>query len=127
MIPLMCGLAVGGIATLRRSMSASVVPVRFWNPGISPSGIPVCRIASRSARSASRAARLGNTPGYSTGSRVASSGRTTYLLNWASSLGRVRFHESFSGSGMITSLTSGLPSRDTWVYGPDWVVPASSA
>ena len=32
----MCGLAVGGIATLRRSMSASVVPVRFWNPGISP-------------------------------------------------------------------------------------------
>ena len=74
----MFGLAFGGIATLRRSMSASVVPVKFWKPGTIPSGMPVCRIATRSARSASSAARLGNTSGYSTGSSVASSGRARY-------------------------------------------------
>ena len=32
----MCGLALGGIATLRRRMSAWVVPVKFWKPGIRP-------------------------------------------------------------------------------------------
>ena len=41
---------VGGIATLSRSMSALVPPVKFWNPGTTPDGIPVSRIASRSAR-----------------------------------------------------------------------------
>ena len=48
----MLGLALGGIATLSRSRSACVGPVKFWNPGMIPAGIPVSRIASRSARSA---------------------------------------------------------------------------
>ena len=37
---------------LSRSMSAWVVPVKFWNPAIRPAGMPVSRTASRSARSA---------------------------------------------------------------------------
>ena len=34
----MFGAGLGGIATLSRSMSASVVPVKFWKPGIEPGG-----------------------------------------------------------------------------------------
>ena len=41
------GLAVGGMATLSRSMSALVEPVKFWNPGTTPAGMPVSRIASQ--------------------------------------------------------------------------------
>ena len=46
------GCRDGGIATFSRSMSAWVGPVKFWKPGMSPLGMPVSRIASRSARSA---------------------------------------------------------------------------
>ena len=63
-------------------MSASTVPVKFRvKPGTTRAGIPVSRIASRSARgffAASSAARCGNTPGYRTGSSPASSGWVTY-------------------------------------------------
>ena len=38
-------------------------PVKFWNPGTTPAGIPVRRIAFRSARALPYAARFGNTPG----------------------------------------------------------------
>ncbi len=31
---------VGGIATFSRSMSASTLPVLFWNPGMIPSASP---------------------------------------------------------------------------------------
>ena len=41
----------------------SIVPEKFWKPGMMPFGMPVSRIASRSARSALNAARFGNTPG----------------------------------------------------------------
>jgi hypothetical protein len=61
--PKTLGLLAGGIATLSRSRSASLGPVKFWKPGISPDGIPVSSTATRSARSASRAARFGKTPG----------------------------------------------------------------
>ena len=72
------------MATLRRSRSACVGPVKFWKPGTIPAGIPVSRIATRSARSCSSrcAARFGNTPGYRSGSSVPSSGLLTY---WAKS------------------------------------------
>ena len=71
---------VAGIEVFSLSMSASTVPVKLVNPGISPEGIPVSRIASRSARgfaAETSAARLGNTPGYRTGSRPASPGAVT--------------------------------------------------
>ena len=48
--PVFSGLFDGGIAMLRRSMSAWVVPVKFWNPVMSPGGMPVRRMATRSAR-----------------------------------------------------------------------------
>ena len=80
-------------------MSACVGPVKFWNPGISPAGMPVSRIASRSARSTSvSAARFGNTPGYSTGSSFASSGRATYLANSESRCGGSAFQQSLRPS-----------------------------
>ena len=53
----------GGIATLSRSMSAGVLPVKFWKPGMIPAGSPVSRMATRSARGFVSAARCGNTPG----------------------------------------------------------------
>ena len=62
----MFGLPDGGIAVFRRSMSDRTGPVLFWKPGMIPLGIPVSRIASRSARALpdfTSAARLGNTPG----------------------------------------------------------------
>ncbi len=40
----------GGMAKLSRSMSACTVPVKFWKPGTTPEGIPVMRMAVRSAR-----------------------------------------------------------------------------
>ena len=33
-----------------RSMSAGLLPVKFWKPGTMPAGMPVSRIAARSAR-----------------------------------------------------------------------------
>ena len=54
-----------------RSMSASTGPVKLVNPGTIPAGMPVSRMASRSARAlpaATSAARFGNTPGYRVGS-----------------------------------------------------------
>ena len=47
--PSTLGLDAGGMATLSRSMSACVDPVKFWNPGTTPDGMPVSKIASRSA------------------------------------------------------------------------------
>ncbi len=44
-------------------MSAWTGPVKFWNPGTTPSGMPVSRIAFRSARGFLYAARFGKTPG----------------------------------------------------------------
>src|SRR5580693_1905411 len=41
---------VGRIEVFSRSMSASTGPVKFWNPGMMPAGMPVSRMASRSAR-----------------------------------------------------------------------------
>ena len=42
---------VGGMATLSRSMSAWTVPVKVWKyPGMTPVGMPVRRMATRSAR-----------------------------------------------------------------------------
>ena len=75
-------------------------------------------MATRSARSLSSAARFGNTPGYSTGSSFASSGRSTYWRKSLSRSGAVRFHSSLRSIGTTTSLKSGLPSRETWTYGP---------
>ena len=47
------GSAVGGMATLSRSMSPGLGPVKFWKPGTTPAGMPVSRMAWRSARSSS--------------------------------------------------------------------------
>src|SRR6185295_10274023 len=57
------GAGVGGIARLSRSRSACTGPVKFWKPGTTPAGIPVSRIAARSARGLVYAASFGNTPG----------------------------------------------------------------
>src|SRR5271166_5206001 len=84
-----------------------------------PDGSPVSRIATRSARGAVRPARVGNTPGYRTGNSLANSGCCTYFRNALSSAGRSRFQRSFSPSGTMTSLNSGLPRRETWIHGPD--------
>ena len=71
----MFGFAAGGIAMFSRSMSAGVVPVKFWNPGMMPARdageqdrheVGPCRLSGP--------ARFGNTPGYRTGSSFASSG-----------------------------------------------------
>jgi hypothetical protein len=40
----------GGMARLSRNMSACTVPVKFWKPAMMPEGMPVMRIAVRSAR-----------------------------------------------------------------------------
>src|SRR5262249_35651111 len=68
------GFDVGEIAMFRRSMSPGSAPVKFWNPGTIPDGMPVSKIASRSARDALNPFRFGNTPGYKMGRSVASSG-----------------------------------------------------
>ncbi len=76
----MLGFRPGLIAVFSRSMSDSTEPVWFWKPSISPAGMPVSRIASRSARGwpdFASAARCGKTPGYRAGSNPASSGRLT--------------------------------------------------
>ena len=59
------GLVLGGIATFSRSMVGLVVPVKFWKPGTTPAGMPVSRIAARSARGfqLSGPARFGKTSG----------------------------------------------------------------
>jgi hypothetical protein len=57
---------VGGMAVFRRSMSACTSPVLFWKSSIRPSGMPVSRIATRSARAVLAlfsSARLSNSPG----------------------------------------------------------------
>ena len=59
----MFGYDAGGIAMFRRSRSAGVDPVEFWKPATIPDGMPVRRIASRSARAGLYAARFGKTPG----------------------------------------------------------------
>ena len=80
--------------------------------------MPVSRIAARSARGFVYLARFGNTPGYSTGSRPASSGLVTFAAYLLSPDGASEFHSSFSAIGLRTSLTSGLPRRETWTFGP---------
>ncbi len=44
-------------------MSAWVEPVTFWKFGTTPAGMPVSRMATRSARAAVKPARLGKTFG----------------------------------------------------------------
>ena len=66
--------------------------------------MPVSKMASRSARGVlalSSAARFGNTPGYSTGSRAASSGCATYWANCLSWSGGWVFQKSLLPSAMI--------------------------
>ena len=46
----MFGDDAGGIAMFSRRRSACVAPVLFWKPAMIPDGMPVSRIASRSAR-----------------------------------------------------------------------------
>ena len=92
--------------------------MKFWNPGTTPAGIPVIRIALRSARGFLYAARFGNAPGYSAGSSPPSSGLLTYFVYCASLLGGREFHWSFSAIGVMTSLNSGLPRRETCFHGP---------
>ena len=87
----MLGSDAGGIAIFSRSMSDGAGPVKFWNPEMSPLGIPVSRIAARSARSALSPARWGNTPGYRIGSSLANSGCCTYVRNWSSLAGGSEF------------------------------------
>ena len=73
-------------------MSASVLPVKFWKPGTTPDGIPVSRIATRSARSAGQHRRgSGTRPGTAPAAAVASSGCFTYCANClvAARVGRV--------------------------------------
>ena len=110
-------------------MSACTGPVKLVKCGTIPAGMPVSRIASRSARGlpvAFSAARCGNTPGYRTGSSLASSGWATYLANCLSHCGACRFQRSFAPMGTMTSLNSGFPSRETWVNGPWCLWPAPS-
>src|ERR1700689_4846209 len=86
-----------------------------------PVGMPVSRIASRSARGLpdlTSAARLGNTPGYRAGSSAARPGLVTYSANSLSPDGGSEFHWFFLPSGLIPSLPSGLPSRETCRHGP---------
>ncbi len=77
-------------------MSACVVPVKFWKPGMMPPGMPVSRIARRSARSALNAARFGNTPGVQHRQELgrARGGRRT-ARSPCPSRDRVAFHWSF--------------------------------
>ena len=52
-------------------------------------------------------------------STAASSGSSTYLPKFSRSLfGVVRLNLSLSPAGMTTSLTSGLPRRETWTHLP---------
>ena len=51
------------MATFSRSMSAGFGPVKFWKPATIPLGMPVSRIAWRSARFFEYAASFGNAPG----------------------------------------------------------------
>ena len=45
-------------------------------------------------------------------------------MNWLSADGGSAFQRSLSAIGMMTSLMSGLPSRDTWRHGPLlWMAP----
>src|SRR4051812_31331706 len=118
----MFGFMAGGTAVLRRNMSACTWPVLFWKPSITPEGRPVNNTAARSSRDLPdlfRASRFGKAPGYRTGSRPASSGLVTNWAKFLSSEGCEWFHSSLRDMGISTSLTSGLPSRDTWVHGPD--------
>lgn len=56
---------------------------------------------------------FGNTFGYRTDSSPASSGWATYWAKAASLSGVSLFQTSFFDVGTITSLSDGLPSRDT--------------
>ena len=47
------------MAMFSRSMSACTAPVKFWKPGTMPAGMPVSRIAARSARGLARGVQLG--------------------------------------------------------------------
>ena len=79
-----------------------------------PAGMPVSRIATRSARGRRSApARFGNTPGYSTGSSFGELGLLHVLRELASSARVGRVPSSFWPIGTMTSLNSGLPSRET--------------
>jgi hypothetical protein len=94
---------VGGMAILSRNMSACVFPVKVWKLGTMPAGIPVNRIAAKSARGFWYAARLGKTPGYRLGSSAASPGLVTNEANCESRLGGCAFQKSFLAKGMRTS------------------------
>ncbi len=77
-------------------------------------GMPVRKMVAMSLRGAAGTL----TPGYSTGISRATSGSRTNLPNWASSAGSEALKRSFLPSGMTTSLTSGMPRRETWTHWP---------
>ena len=112
------GLDVGGMATLSRSSSAWVVPVKFWNPGMRPAGMPVSRMASRSARSAVSAGQVGEDAGIQDRQQPRQLGLGHEAGELASRSGPTLFQRSFWTIGTMTSLNSGLPRRDTWFQGP---------
>ena len=72
-------------------------------------------IATRSLRGAAGTV----TPGYSAGMSCAGSGFCTWLRNWASFLGTDELNLSFLPSGITTSLTRGMPRRDTLIQLPE--------
>src|ERR1700733_3186040 len=91
---------------------------------MTPVGIPVRKIASMSGRvfdgRALYAARLANTaPGYRVGNSWGSNGSAKKFKNSEpSAVGGCVFQMSLAPMPMSSSLTSGLPRRDTWVHGP---------
>ena len=64
------------------------------------------------------AARFGNAPRVQHGEQPGQLGVRNVLGELLSFAGRWVFQSSFWLIGMMTSLNSGFPSRDTWVYGP---------
>ena len=105
-------------------MSAWIEPVKFWKPGTMPAGMPVSRIASRSARAVPDCGELGEVREHARVERREQPGQLgvgdSRSANCLSSDGGCVFQWSFWPSGISTSLTSGLPRRDTWTNGPLW-------
>ncbi len=84
-----------------------------------PGGIPVSRIATRSARGAVSLARFGNTLRVEHRQQPGELGVLDVGANASSPAGCSAFQRSFCPSGTITSLNSGLPRRETCTHGPD--------
>ncbi len=83
--------------------------------------MPVSRMASRSARGVPdllSTSRFGKTPGNRPGSSRATSGFATNLANRLSPSGGWVFQKSLRPMGTMTSLNSGMASRETCRYGP---------